>query len=100
MYHRDGQRRLRSRLGRDGGGELRDRLRGRLSKPEFDKLVDVIARRRSELQKQLRRAVGEGLRGRCILFRRRRRGADHDGEIVEQPVRPGELEERVHENHN
>ena len=32
-----------------------DRLRGRLSTSEFDKLVDVIARRRSELQKQLRR---------------------------------------------
>jgi adenylate cyclase len=37
--------------------ETVDRLRGRLSKPEFDKLVDVIARRRSELQKQLRRAA-------------------------------------------
>jgi CHAD domain-containing protein len=35
--------------------ETVDRLRGRLSTAEFDKLVDVIARRRAELQKPLRR---------------------------------------------
>ena len=48
--------------------EAVDRLRGRLSTPEFDKLVDVIARRRSELQKQLRREARR-------LYRRKPRKA-------------------------
>ncbi len=45
-----------------------------------------------------RGAMRENLRRRRILFARRRRRAYHDGEIIEQPVRPGELKEGVDED--
>src|ERR1017187_5246354 len=45
-----------------------------------------------------RGAVGKGLCCGGVLLLRRRRRAHHDGEIIEQPVRPGEFEEGIDED--
>src|SRR3954466_7853273 len=47
---------------------------------------------------QRRGAPCESLRGRRVPLLRFRRRTDHDGEVVEQPVRPGEFEESIDED--